>query len=96
MCQKYSKLRMARFLYHSKKGGSISFCALQKQKRVFSTSGEYREVMALPAHPILDIPQRLAEINLEIQNMEDDIRNTQRRGYQEAHEASSRRRGPAC
>ncbi|GMN28771.1 hypothetical protein TIFTF001_046268 [Ficus carica] len=34
--------------------------------------------MALPA-PILDIPQRLAEINVEIQNVENAIQTARRR-----------------
>ncbi len=42
----------------------------------FSTS-VYREVMALPAQ-IIAIPQRLAEINVEIQNVENALRNTRR------------------
>lgn len=61
---------------HSINIGSISFCALQKQKNIkeFSTS-VYREAMALPAQ-IIAISQRLAGIHVEIQNVENYIRNT--------------------
>jgi uncharacterized protein YukE len=48
-----------------------------KNIKEFSTS-VYREAMALPAQ-ILAIPQRLAEINVEIQNVENAIKNTRRR-----------------
>ncbi|YP_173475.1 hypothetical protein NitaMp138 (mitochondrion) [Nicotiana tabacum] len=50
-------------------------CSTKKNKKQKFSTSVYREAMALPAQ-ILDIPQRLAEINVEIQNVENSLRKT--------------------
>lgn len=48
-------------------------CSTKNIKEFYTSV--YREAMAFPAQ-ILDIPQRLAEINVEIQDVENALRNT--------------------
>ena len=60
-----------------------------KNIKEFSTS-VYREAMALP------IPQRLAEINVEIQNVENALRNTRRMLNGFLRQIYKRLREPGC